>query len=114
MKHLFTCLLLVIICQLSSAQLFNKTWKSKQPATQQSDSVYFLFTDSLTTADPGKPVYHYTDTVTGYRYELPKCKCIDMTSKKPGDVIVISRSLLDAMTEAAKKYKKSKRSIIEN
>jgi hypothetical protein len=98
-----------------SAQLFNKLEKKKAATTLSADSVYLKFYDLKTTVE--KPVYRYEDIITGFRYEMPACKCIDMAGKNIGDVIVISKTLFDALVYEAsrqRKRKTSRKSDLEN
>lgn len=93
MKNLFTIVLSVIICQLSSAQLFNKLEKKK--TVTDSVNVSFLLYDIKLTAD--KPLYWLEDLATKKRFEFATCRCFDLTGRKIGDTIVMRRTMLDSL-----------------
>lgn len=114
MKKLFT-ILIVLVTASCNAQLFSLKKKSKTEVVKP-DSIYLRIIRILTTVEDS--VFHYEDTVTQKRYEVPEClKCIDTRGKRVGDIVVISSAKLDNMAYEAsrmRKRKTSRKSDIEN
>lgn len=107
-------ILIVLIAANCNAQLFSRLEKKKSEA--KPDSIYLRIIKILTTVEDS--VFHYEDTVTEKRYEIPEClKCLDTRGKKEGDIVVISAAKFQTMIDEPGRFRKrktSRKSDLEN
>src|SRR5688572_15129153 len=99
-------IIMLLLSARANAQLFDKLKKQKKDTTLSTDSMYTRLDKIYATVE--KPVYLVQDIHSKEWFELPECKCIDMKGKKPGDVIVVSKALINTMLEEATRQRKRK------